>query len=116
MLPLPYGTGAGYIFSAALLKWVATSPAIAGWVREARGADHERLQWQKYEDTSTGYWVREAAQPRRTVAGEGRAGGRGGLRVRCRPALELPPRPYPLAVAQTLCWRYVLRSPLVPPF
>jgi len=57
VLPLPYAAGAGYIFSAALLQWVATSDVVGGWVDEARGVDHETLQWQKYEDTSTGYWV-----------------------------------------------------------
>ena len=30
---------------------------MASWVADARGADHEELQWQKYEDTTTGYWV-----------------------------------------------------------
>lgn len=57
VLPLPYAAGAGYVFSAALLRWVATSAAVTGWVAEARGADREALQWQKFEDTSTGYWL-----------------------------------------------------------
>ncbi|KAL1503551.1 hypothetical protein AB1Y20_012030 [Prymnesium parvum] len=57
VLPFPYGTGAGYIFSAALLKFVATSPEVTGWVAEAAGPTREELQWQKYEDTSTGYWL-----------------------------------------------------------
>jgi len=52
--------GAGYIFSRALLQWVATSPAVSRWVDEARGADREALQWQKFEDTSTGYWLSHA--------------------------------------------------------
>ena len=56
-LPLPYATGAGYIFSAALLRWVATDPKVVGWVAEAAGPEREALQWQKYEDTSTAYWV-----------------------------------------------------------
>ena len=57
VLPFPYGTGAGYIFSGPLLRWVATSPLVTGWVADARGADREELQWQKFEDTSTGYWL-----------------------------------------------------------
>mmetsp|Transcript_13716 Transcript_13716/g.40059 ORF Transcript_13716/g.40059 Transcript_13716/m.40059 type:complete len:441 (-) Transcript_13716:429-1751(-) len=53
----PYATGAGYVFSAKLLAWVASSPEVRGWVAEARGPGREALQWQKYEDTSTGYWL-----------------------------------------------------------
>ena len=49
--------GAGYIFSARLLRWVATSNAVSDWVTEARGETRESLQWQKFEDTSTGYWL-----------------------------------------------------------
>ena len=56
-LPVPYGTGAGYIFSAALLRWLATSKRVSKWVEEARGPTREALQWQKYEDTTTGYWL-----------------------------------------------------------
>jgi hypothetical protein len=51
------GRGAGYIFSAALLRWVATSEAVGAWVAEAAGPSREGLQWQKFEDTSTGYWL-----------------------------------------------------------
>lgn len=57
MLPFPYGTGAGYIFSAALLKFVAASAEVTRWVVEASGSTREELQWQKYEDTTTGYWL-----------------------------------------------------------
>lgn len=57
VLPIPYAAGAGYIFSSALLQWVGTSDAVSGWVAEARGASREALQWQKFEDTSTGYWL-----------------------------------------------------------
>ena len=57
VLPVPYAAGAGYIFSAPLLHWLASSDAVSGWVAEARGADREALQWQKFEDTSTGYWL-----------------------------------------------------------
>ena len=63
VLPLPYAAGAGYIFSAALLRWVATDPRVVGWVAEAAGPEREALQWQKYEDTTTGYWLSYA--PRR---------------------------------------------------
>ena len=56
-LPLPYATGAGYIFSQALLHWVATDPQVVGWVAEASGPEREALQWQKFEDTSTAYWL-----------------------------------------------------------
>ena len=57
VLPVPYAAGAGYIFSAALLQWLATSAAVSGWVDDARGPTREALQWQKFEDTSTGYWL-----------------------------------------------------------
>ena len=57
VLPFPYGTGAGYLFSAALLRWVATSAEVTGWVADAAGPSRETLQWQKFEDTSTGYFV-----------------------------------------------------------
>ena len=55
-LPFAYATGAGYIFNAPLLQHVGRSEAVASWVADARGADHEELQWQKREDTTTGYW------------------------------------------------------------
>lgn len=55
--PFPYGTGAGYIFSRSVLQFLATSPTVVGWVRNAAGATREELQWQKFEDTSTGYWL-----------------------------------------------------------
>ena len=58
MLPLPYAAGAGYILSGALLRWLGTDAAINGWVADAAaGRDRERYQWQKYEDTTTGYWL-----------------------------------------------------------
>jgi len=58
VLPLPYAAGAGYILSGALLRWLGTDTAINGWVADAAaGRDRERYQWQKYEDTTTGYWL-----------------------------------------------------------
>jgi len=60
VLPFPYGTGAGYFFSAALLQHVATSAEVTQWVADAAGPEHETLQWQKFEDTSTGYMVSRA--------------------------------------------------------
>ena len=57
VLPFPYGTGAGYIFSSALLNWVSTSEEVSTWVANAAGPTREALQWQKFEDTSTGYFV-----------------------------------------------------------
>lgn len=57
VLPFPYGTGAGYIFSAAVLRWLAQDAEIIRWVKAAAGDSRNRLQWQKYEDTSTGYWL-----------------------------------------------------------
>lgn len=58
VLPFPYGTGAGYLFSAALLKHVASSAEVSGWVADAAAPiTREALQWQKFEDTSTGYFV-----------------------------------------------------------
>lgn len=55
--PFPYGTGAGYIFSRAVLHWVGTDPGVVRWVRDAAGPTANELQWQKFEDTSTGYWL-----------------------------------------------------------
>ena len=63
VLPFPYATGAGYIFNAPLLQHVGRSEAVASWVADARGADHEELQWQKYEDTTTGYWASYSPKP-----------------------------------------------------
>jgi len=62
VLPFPYGTGAGYLFSAALLRFVASSAEVTGWVADAAGPTHEALQWQKFEDTSTGYFVSHATR------------------------------------------------------
>ena len=33
---------------------------VRSWVAEAAGEDRERLQWQKYEDTTLGYWLQYA--------------------------------------------------------
>lgn len=55
--PFPYGTGAGYVLSAAVLRWLAADAHVIRWVREAAGTTREAVQWQKYEDTSTGYWL-----------------------------------------------------------
>lgn len=67
VLPFPYGTGAGYLFSSSLLEWVATSPEVTGWVRDAAGPTREELQWQKFEDTSTGYFVSRSPRTVRYV-------------------------------------------------
>ena len=67
VLPFPYGTGAGYLFSAALLRFIASSAEVTGWVADAAGPTHEALQWQKFEDTSTGYWVSHATRTVRYV-------------------------------------------------
>ena len=56
VLPFPYGTGAGYLFSAALLKHVASSAEVSGWVARGR-AYYARALNGKFEDTSTGYCV-----------------------------------------------------------
>ena len=60
VLPFPYGFGMGYIFSADLLRWVARDPGVRRWVEDARGPTREALQWQHYEDTTTGYWLSHA--------------------------------------------------------
>jgi hypothetical protein len=65
LLPFPYAAGAGYIMSRSVLRWVATSEAVGGWVREAAGDSREELQWQKYEDTTLGYWLLFAPFARR---------------------------------------------------
>lgn len=57
LLPFPYAAGAGYVLSQPLLQWVATSADVVGWVADASGPTREALQWQKNEDTSTGYWL-----------------------------------------------------------
>ena len=67
VLPFPYGTGAGYLFSAALLRFLASSAEVTGWVADAAGPTHEALQWQKFEDTSTGYFVSHSPRTVRYV-------------------------------------------------
>ena len=62
VLPFPYGIGAGYVMSAALVKWLASAPSVLRWVSEAAGATRNTLQWQKYEDTTTGYWLTYAPE------------------------------------------------------
>ncbi|KAL1519018.1 hypothetical protein AB1Y20_003286 [Prymnesium parvum] len=57
VLPFPYATGAGYFFSAALLRFVATSAEVTAWVADAYGPSRDTLQWQKFEDSTTGYWL-----------------------------------------------------------
>ena len=63
VLPFPYASGAGYIFSGALMRWLTTSRDVTDWVAEALGPTHEELQWQKYEDSTTGYWLSHAPEP-----------------------------------------------------
>jgi hypothetical protein len=68
VLPFPYGTGAGYLFSADLLRFVATSAEVSGWVADAASAGtRDVYQWQKFEDTSTGYFVAHAPRTVRYV-------------------------------------------------
>mmetsp|Transcript_22860 Transcript_22860/g.69984 ORF Transcript_22860/g.69984 Transcript_22860/m.69984 type:complete len:638 (-) Transcript_22860:332-2245(-) len=55
--PFPYGTGAGYIFSSPLLHWVTKDLGVRKWIADARGPTKDEYQWQKYEDTATGYWL-----------------------------------------------------------
>ena len=56
--PFPYPIGAAYIFSGPLLRWIATSQEVTGWVAAAlQDEQHEALQWQKFEDSTTGYWL-----------------------------------------------------------
>ena len=57
VVPLPYAAGAAYIFSGPVLNWVGTASTVRNWVDEAGGPDREEFQWQKYEDTTTGYWL-----------------------------------------------------------
>eukprot|EP00966_Prymnesium_polylepis_P308224 7122747-Prymnesium_polylepis.1 len=56
VLPFPYAAGAGYVLSAAALQFIA-GPLVSRWVAEASGPRREEYQWQKYEDTTTGYWL-----------------------------------------------------------
>mmetsp|Transcript_70120 Transcript_70120/g.116475 ORF Transcript_70120/g.116475 Transcript_70120/m.116475 type:complete len:536 (-) Transcript_70120:177-1784(-) len=60
--PFPYATGAGYVFSSALLQWLGNSSEINDWVSSAGGVERERLQWQKFEDLTTGYWLSYSAE------------------------------------------------------
>ena len=56
-LPFPYAAGAGYFMSSQVSRWLGEK-LISDWVQEAfRGKEKEVLQWQKYEDTSLGYWL-----------------------------------------------------------
>jgi hypothetical protein len=61
--PFPYAAGAGYVLSSRLNRWVGLSPQVGAWVREALGATRDELQWQKFEDTSTGYWLTYSPEP-----------------------------------------------------
>jgi len=61
--PFPYAAGAGYVLSSRLNRWVGLSPQVGAWVREALGATRDQLQWQKFEDTSTGYWLTYSPEP-----------------------------------------------------
>ena len=63
VLPFPYAFGMGYIFSGELLRWVATAAVVREWVQGARGETREELQWQHYEDTTTGYWLAHSPDP-----------------------------------------------------
>jgi hypothetical protein len=62
VLPYPYGFGMGYIFSSPLLRWLANDREVRAWVDEAAGPSREVLQWQHYEDTTTGYWLAHAPE------------------------------------------------------
>ena len=44
VLPFPYGTGAGYLFSAALLQFIAASADVTEWVADAAGPTRETYQ------------------------------------------------------------------------
>ena len=61
--PFPYAAGAGYVLSARLNRWVGLSAQVGAWVREALGATRDELQWQKFEDTTTGYWLTHSPEP-----------------------------------------------------
>lgn len=63
VLPFPYAAGAGYVLSAASLRFIATDARVVDWVADAAGEGHEQLQWQKYEDTTTGYFLTFAPAP-----------------------------------------------------
>ena len=54
--------GVAFGQSGALLRWVARDERVIGWVRHAAGDTREELQWQKYEDTSTAYWLSYAPE------------------------------------------------------
>lgn len=57
VLPLPYGAGAGYVFGNAVLRELADDLRVRSWVEAAAGESRERMQWQKNEDLTTGYWL-----------------------------------------------------------
>jgi len=57
LLPFPFAAGAGYVLSNAAMRYIGSSPLVRRWVADAAGAEHESLQWQKFEDTTTGYWL-----------------------------------------------------------
>jgi len=102
VLPLPYATGAGYVFSARALQYVATDADVVRWVAEAGGVERESLQWQKFEDTTTGYWLSYSPQPI-TYVNIGRwvhdfACHPEGARVREGGALYRPPAAHSLLV------------------
>ena len=61
--PFPYAAGAGYILSSRLNRWIGLSPHVGSWVLDALGATRDESQWQKFEDTSTGYWLTYSPEP-----------------------------------------------------
>jgi hypothetical protein len=60
--PSSYGCRRRYILSSAALRWLAASDEVLGWVRDALGGQRDALQWQKFEDTTTGYWLTYAPE------------------------------------------------------
>ena len=63
VLPYPFAFGMGYFFSSALARWLTTEPGILSWVASAAGPTRNELQWQHYEDVTTGYWLSHAPFP-----------------------------------------------------
>lgn len=56
-LPIPYAAGAAYFFARPLLRELVAAQHIRKWVRDAGGPSRNSLQWQKHEDSSTGYFL-----------------------------------------------------------
>ena len=61
VVPRPKPPQPHFSESSRLAEQRSSSPVqVSRWVLEARGPSREALQWQKFEDTTLGYWLQYA--------------------------------------------------------